>query len=267
MHARGRRDEEIRLTEGDIAFTASRHEPAPFQDHVLVDREHASLEPGPQFPIEPSLQRRPLLRVDPSLDAKPDFGQRDRAEEQAVRYLRTRPRLHSVVGPGLAQFRHDVGVEQPSAQKSTSRTGLRTESPPNSRLASGDRDRRSCRVVAALRVRRRSNSSAATTTTAFRPRTVTRCGWPAAASRTTSLNRAFASASFQSSRAGSVRAVRGRSGSRLLLVTTLVKNRRDGEGLQVQAHGAMRPRSGDRGIALAVEQVMLAGLQCCRPSG
>lgn len=242
MHACGRRNEEIRLTEGDAPFAASRHEAAPFQDHILVDWEHASLEPGPQFLIQPCLERRPLLRVGLSLDAEPNLGHRDLAEEQAVRYLHIRPRLHPGIGPGLAQFRRDVGVEQPSAQKSTSRTGLRTESPPNSRLANGDRDRRSCRVVADLRVRRRSNSSAATTTTALRPRTVTRCGWPAAARRTTSLNRAFASASFQPSRAGSVLAVRGRSGSRLPFMTILVKNRRDGEGVQVQARRTAEAR-------------------------
>ena len=237
MHACGCRNEEIRLTEGDVLLPASCHEAAPFQDHILVDRQHASMEPRPQLQIEPYLKCRPMLRVGFSLDAKPDLRKRDRAEEQSICCLRIRPRLHPVMRPGLAQFRNDVGVEQPTAQKSTSRTGLRTESPPNSRLASGDRDRRSCRVVAALRVRRRSNSSAATTTTAFRPRTVTRCGWPAVASRTTSLNRALASASFQPDRGGSGGPVRGRSGSRLPIVTILVKNRRDGERLQVQAHG------------------------------
>ena len=88
MHAGGCGNEEIRLTEGDVAFTASRHEAAPFQNHILVDREHASLEPGSQFPIQPSLECRPSLRVGLSLDAEPDLGQRDRAEEQAVRCLR-----------------------------------------------------------------------------------------------------------------------------------------------------------------------------------
>ena len=42
-----------------------------------------------------------------------------------------------------------------------------------------------------------SNSAAPTTTTASRPRTVTRWGRPDDAKRTTSLNFALASASFQ----------------------------------------------------------------------
>lgn len=87
MHASGRRNEEIRLTEGDVSFATSCYEAAPFQDHILVDWEHASLEPGPQFLIQPSLERRPLLRVGLPLDAEPDLGHRDLAEEQAVRYL------------------------------------------------------------------------------------------------------------------------------------------------------------------------------------
>lgn len=87
MHASGRRDEEIRLTGGDVAFAASRYEAAPFQEHILVDREHASLKPGPQFLIQPILERRPLLRVGLALDGEPDLGHRDLAEEQAVRYL------------------------------------------------------------------------------------------------------------------------------------------------------------------------------------
>lgn len=268
MHACGRRNEEIRLAESDVPFPASRHEAAPFQAHILVDREHASIEPRPQLHIEPCLECCPMLRVGPFLDAKPNLRKRDRAEKQSVCRLRIRPRLHPVIWPGLAQFRHDVGVEQPSAQMSTSRTGLRTESPPNSRLASGDFDRRSCRVVAAFRVRRRSNSSAATTTTAFRPRTVTRCGWPAVASRTTSLNRALASASFQPDRGGSVCSVPLRSGSRLSIVTTLVKNRRHVERLQAMA--SKRPRSNQirsRKPHWLANKVMLAGLQCCRLSG
>jgi len=61
MHERGCRNEEIRLTEGDVAFTASCHEAAPFQDHILVDREHASLKPRPQFLIQPSIECRPPL--------------------------------------------------------------------------------------------------------------------------------------------------------------------------------------------------------------
>ena len=128
--------------------------------------EHAAVEPGPQALIEPCLKVVPKHRVGLPLDAVADLRQGDRTQEQAVSSLPIRPCLHVVIGLSLAQLRHHVGVEQPSAQRSTSRTGLRTESPPNTRRASGDRDRRSCRLVAASRARRRSNSSAATTTTA-----------------------------------------------------------------------------------------------------
>ena len=79
------------------------------------------------------------------------------------RGLGVRPRLHPTVGVGLAQLGHDVGVEQPAVQRSTSRTGLRTNSPPKSSRLSGERDRSSCRL-ASLGARRRSNSSTPTTT-------------------------------------------------------------------------------------------------------
>ena len=68
-----------------------------------------------------------------ALDPETDRGKCDAAEKEAIRRLRIGPRLHSAVGPGLAQLGYDVGVEQLSIHNSTSRTGLCTPSSPNSK--------------------------------------------------------------------------------------------------------------------------------------
>ena len=92
-----------------------------------------------------------------------------------------------------AQFGENVGIEKPTAQKRTSRTGMAV------RLGSISISRCGEACMAAIKASpvrsplRRRNSSAEMTTTSSRPCTVTRCGPSLRTRRTSSLKRAFAS--------------------------------------------------------------------------
>ena len=134
--------------------------------------------------------------------------------------------------------RHPPNSRRHSVQRSTSRTGLRTDPSPKSSRFSGERDRSSCKLIS-LGARRRSNSSTPTTTVS-RPCTVTRCGWPAAASRTTSLSRTLASPNFQ--QGNGVRAVRhaGVSAISLDQATSLVKIHGERQGIAKCDHDSCR---------------------------
>src|SRR5665213_3024656 len=99
--------------------------------------------------------------------------------------------------PGTAQFAEDVGVEQPTRHKETSRTGIGV------RLGSRSISRCGEACIAAIRLApvrsplSRRNSSAEITTTSSRPCTVTRCGPSLRTRRTSSLKRALASCNRQ----------------------------------------------------------------------
>ena len=71
MHPRCRRDEEIRLTEGDALFAAPRHHAAPFQDHVLVEGKNAPIEPPPRCVIKPGVEFRTKHGVCPPAECGP----------------------------------------------------------------------------------------------------------------------------------------------------------------------------------------------------
>ena len=195
----------------------------PLENHFLVDGKNSAGEPRPEFPVQPMVQFLPKPRILLKLDAVPNFGKSDCAQIEFLRGLRIRPSLHFWVGFGFAQFGHDIGVHQTSVQRSTLRTGPWMGSRPNSSRLRGDPDKRACRVGAPLGARSRSNSSAETTTTALRPFTVTRCGCPVAARRTTLLSLAFASPSFQTGSDAWEGAFRSRFAMTKFFVTNLVK--------------------------------------------
>lgn len=138
MHLRGRGDKEIRLTESNRPFSASRDHAAPFQDDFLVHGQNPPGKPGPQPVGKPRLEFLAKYGVCLTLDPETNLGKGDAAEKEVIRRLRIGPRLHAPVGPGLAQLGPDVGIEQPSIHNSTARTGLRTPSSPNSKRFKGD---------------------------------------------------------------------------------------------------------------------------------
>jgi hypothetical protein len=119
-----------------------------------------------------------------------------RVEHLAFQAARRRGRVQAF-GPGTAQIREDVGVEQPACQNKTSRTGIGMRSDSISTSRCGEA---SITAITASPVRlllRRQNSSAEITTTSSRPRTVTCCGPSLRTRLTNSLKRAFASCSSQ----------------------------------------------------------------------
>jgi hypothetical protein len=99
------------------------------------------------------------------------------------------------VWPSLADFREDVGVEQPGGHRATSRTRIRDRGGSMLLDRCGDVCSASTRTFPLRSPARRRKSSAPMITTSSRPWTVTCCGPSSFARRTTSLNLALASCS------------------------------------------------------------------------
>ena len=252
-------NEYVWMTEDNALLSPRLHHAPPLENHFLVDGKNSAGEPRPEFPVQPMVQFFPKPRILLKLDAVPNFGKSNRAQIELLRGLRIRPSLHFWVGLGFAQFGHDIGVHQTSVQRSTLRTGPWMGSRPNSSRLRGEPDKRSCRVGAPLGARSCSNSSAETTTTALRPFTVTRCGCPAAARRTTLLSSAFASPSFQTGSDAWEGTFRSRFAMKKFFVTKLVK--------RMLSHGQLSmpsliPGLGDR-FSRQARQAAMPGIIAC----
>lgn len=102
MHLCGRGDKEIRLTERNRPFSASRDHAAPFQDDFLVHGQNTPGKPGPQPVGKPRFEFLAKYGVCLALDPETNLGKGDAAEKEVIRRLRIGPRLHAPVGPGLA---------------------------------------------------------------------------------------------------------------------------------------------------------------------
>src|ERR1700686_3042002 len=127
------------------------------------------------------------------LNSKPNFAERDFGGEKNFAGLSVDELRDGNIGFWLAEFRHDVGIEEPTPHRLTSRTGDAMVVRSKFTSASGDVANAATISRPEIGRRMRSNSSARTTTTASRPCSVTRCGPRCWAWRTTSLRRALAS--------------------------------------------------------------------------
>src|SRR5262245_36000243 len=168
MHRCGCGDEEIRLAEGDALGLAGRNHATADEDHLLVHRQYAPVEPGPKPGLDPVGQKLSEVGIWMPLDAEADLGHGHGAQMQEFGGLGVRPSLDCWMAGGFSQLGDHVSIEQITPQSSTSRTGLLTPSSPKSSSASGELASRSCRVGRPALATSRSNSSAATTTTASR---------------------------------------------------------------------------------------------------
>src|SRR5436190_15526449 len=114
------------------------------------------------------------LRILELLDPKSDFGERDFGGEKQFAGLSGDKLRDSSGRVRSAELRHDVGIDEPTPHKLTSRTRdlmvIRSKFTP----ASGDVANAATISRPEIGRRMRSNSSARTTTTASRPCSVTR---------------------------------------------------------------------------------------------
>ena len=150
-------------------------EPPPEHD-VLGDGEDALLEHRPYLVREPIIEFGAPLGIRDEFDAETDFGEGHRTHIEKIERLCGDEGEDFTFWLGAAQFREDVGVEQPAGHKETSRTGISVR--PGSMLIS--RCGEACiAAIKASPVRsplRRRNSLAEMITTSSRPCTVTCCG-------------------------------------------------------------------------------------------
>ena len=173
-------------------LTFDRHR-FPADNHVLGDGEDPLGEERAQCSVKPQADVGAAARVFKLLDAEPDFAERDFRGEQLLAGL-----SGDELGHGRRRFRftqlgNDVGVEEPTPHRLTSRTGDLMVN--RSKFTSVSGEAANAVTMSRPEIGRcmRSNSSARTTTTASRPCSVTRCGPRCRACRTTSLSRALAS--------------------------------------------------------------------------
>src|SRR6266851_6829253 len=120
----GRGDDEIGLREGVPRFPPLVDQRSPGEHDVFAHREDARREDRPQLVRQPIIQFRALARIADELDAESDFGKRHHADEEGIERLRGDETHDLRIGPDPAQFRQDVGVEQPAGHNSMSRTGM-----------------------------------------------------------------------------------------------------------------------------------------------
>src|SRR5262249_45743268 len=170
---------------------------APPEHDVFGNGERALHEHGAQFEFQPVVEFRPTTGVGDLFDTKTDLGKRDIAYVQQIKFLRCNEFEHPRFRAWAAQFRDDVGVEQPTVHNTTSRTGNGPRAGSISMSRYGDACSASIKAWPVVSPFRRRNSSADTMKASSRPCTVTSCGPSVFARRTTSEKRALASCSSQ----------------------------------------------------------------------
>ena len=130
-------DEQVGLPEGVTALLPFDHHCLPAHYHVLVHGENPTSKQGTHGAVEPvKISAAPQVRQ--LLYAKSDLAACYLGREQELAGLRGNKLGDPRVWLRLAQFRQDVGVEQPTSHRSTSRTGDLTVSRPKFTSASGD---------------------------------------------------------------------------------------------------------------------------------
>src|SRR5579883_453886 len=141
----------------------------PLEHHVFRDLQDALLERRPNFMRQPVVQLRALSRVGDELNAEPDFGKGDRADKEVIEWLSRDERHDFGLGSRATQLGENVGVEQPTRHRLTSRTGIRARLGSMSMSRWGDAWTAATSASPVRSPLRRRNSSAASTTTSSRP--------------------------------------------------------------------------------------------------
>src|SRR5665811_1885171 len=150
-------------------FAALFDQETPLEHNVFGDRENTLLEYRPHLVRKPIIPLSAMVGVANEFDTESDFGEDHRAHIERFERLGGDEGEHFLFWPRSAQFRQNIGVEQPAHHKVTLRTGIIARFGSRSK----SRDGESCMAtINASPVRsplRRRNSSAEMTTTSSRP--------------------------------------------------------------------------------------------------
>src|SRR5260370_32879384 len=107
------------------SLAAARDKKPPLKHDIFRDRQHALIEHRPPLVRQPVVQLGAPISIGDQFNAEPDFSQRYRADEKAIKRLRSDEGDDLGFGPGAPQLCEDIGIEQPARHRFTSRTGMR----------------------------------------------------------------------------------------------------------------------------------------------
>src|ERR1700722_11361542 len=94
----------------------------PSDNNVFRNAKDTARKQRPQASLQPKTKVGPASRIPQLLDAVRDFRQGDVGDEQRLAWLSRDEIDDPGIGPGLAQFGNDVGVEQPTSHSLIFRT-------------------------------------------------------------------------------------------------------------------------------------------------
>ena len=104
-------DDQIGLRESMAGFAAVFDQEPPLEHDVFGDCEHSLFEHRPHLVRKPIIQFGATGGAAGALDAKPDFGQRHRADVEKIERLRGDEGEDLRLWLGTAQFGQDVGIK------------------------------------------------------------------------------------------------------------------------------------------------------------
>ena len=134
----GGRYDQVRLRKRNASLAAFLDKKAPPEHHVLGNVKDALLEHRADFVRQPLFEFGSLNGVFDHLYAVSDLGKRYGAHEQLVQRLRRDERDDARFGAGPAELGNNVGIEQPTAHRLTSRTSMLERRGAISRSRCGD---------------------------------------------------------------------------------------------------------------------------------
>jgi len=131
-------DEDIRVAEGVASFAPGLDHETPLKQDVLGDGQCSAVEQGSQPLVQPEVQLGPTFGIADQLDSESNLGEGHLADIQVAQRLRSDEPLNRGLGLLASKLRKDVGIEQPSSHRSTSRTGPEIGGCSNSISARGE---------------------------------------------------------------------------------------------------------------------------------
>ena len=157
------------------AFVLRPPSPSSLTNHVLGDREDTAGEQRPECSVKPKMNISTPARIFELLDSEPDFAECNFSGEKQLAGLSGDEFCDGSSRFRSAEFRYDVGIEEPPPQRFTSRTVERLVSRSNYTSASGDVANAS--TISRPEIGRRMRQEfIRPDATASRPCSVTRCG-------------------------------------------------------------------------------------------